>query len=325
MPEKSRKQETPMITVAMPTKNNSSTIQAVLKSLERQDYPKERMQIVFVDGLSRDGTYRKIVSWAERSKAQYSDILLIAEESNIPKARNICLGNAKGDYVLFWDADVVAPPMATRTLLNDMKSLRVGIANHPYYLDHPGLIDKVLKLDEPTNTAYVKAVVMGFTMIKKQLLKKVGYFNETLDGFEDQDFSHRVTRARFKILIDPSVKLKHLRKPMGFGRFVKENFSRRSKYVNSLVSSGSRKQLLRAIYYLLLPLNFLIGVVTIEFVSWRTGTCLLILALAYMIVSVMWHLRRAKKSSYGLLSPIVHLIGGIALAYGMLWQAAKEK
>lgn len=325
MASKVKIRKPPLITVAMPTRNNASTIRAVLKSLGDQDYPKKRIQLVFVDGLSTDGTIQRITRWIKKNSHDYSNVSFVSVDSNIPKARNQCLKRAKGKSVLFWDADVIAPSTSIRSLLRHLGKRNVGIANYTYDPDKPGFIDKVLELEKPAAVSYVKSVVMGFTLIKKPVIDKVGYFNEKLDGFEDQEFCNRVARTKFKIIMDPSVRLTHLKKPYGLRQFVKDNFSRRSKYVNALIGSGSRIHVLRAIYYALLPLNFLAGAIFLEFLSWKIGFCILKLALFYMLLSVLWHLRRIRRSSYGLLSPVVHLIGGIALAYGMLWQAAKEK
>lgn len=320
-----RAERMPLITVAMPTKNNASTITAVLKSLHDQDYPKKRIQIVFVDGMSSDGTHQRISRWIKKIDQEYFHVSLESEKSNIPKARNQCLKKAKGQLVLFWDADVVAPSGAIGSLLRHLRDRNVVIANFTYDPERPGFIDRVLELEEPAKTTYVKSVVMGFTMIRKSIIEKVGYFNERLDAFEDQEFCRRVSKTKFKIVMDPSLRLKHLRKGYGFTRFVKDNFSRRSKYVNALISEGSRRQVLRGIYYILMPLNFLAGAIVAQFFSWKIGFCILELALAYMLLSIAWHLRKVKRSSYGVLSPLVHLVGGIALAYGMLWQAVKEK
>lgn len=325
MANRARIRRLPLITVAMPTRNNASTIGAVLKSLGAQDYPKKRIQLVFVDGLSTDGTIKRVTRWIKKNGHNYSNVSIVSEDSNIPKARNECLKKAKGKLVLFWDADVIAPSTGIRSILLHVGNRNVGIANYTYDPDKPGFIDKVLELEKPATLSYVKSVVMGFTLIKKPVIDKVGYFNEKLDGFEDQEFCNRVARTKFKILMDPSIRLTHLKKPYGFRQFVRDNFIRRSKYVNALIGSGSKIHVLRAMYYALLPLNFLAGAIFMEFLSWKIGFCILKLAFVYMLLSVLWHLRRMRRSSYGLLSPVVHLIGGIALAYGMLWQAVKEK
>jgi glycosyltransferase involved in cell wall biosynthesis len=315
----------PLITVGMPTKNNAPTITAVLESIYAQDYPKKRIQIVFVDGMSNDGTRQRISRWIKKKGQEYFDVSLESENSNIPKARNRCLKEAKGQLVLFWDADVVAPSGAMRGLLPHLRNRNVVIANHTYDPERPGFIDKVLELEEPVKITYVKSVVMGFTMIKKSIIKNVGYFNERLDAFEDQEFCRRVAKTKFKMVMDPTLRLKHLRKGYGFRQYVRDNFSRRSKYVNALISEGSRRQALRAVYYFLMPLNFLAGAIVAQIISWRIGFCILELAFTYMMLSVIWHFRKVKRSPYGLLSPLVHLVGGIALSYGMLWQASKEK
>jgi len=315
----------PMITVGMPTRNNGSTIGLALNSLSEQKYSKMKIRVVIVDGLSTDNTHRKITAWVKENRNRFSSIQVLVKRSNIPKARNICLENSRGRYVLFWDADVVAPPNGISSLLNHFKDPKVGIVNHPYYVENPGVIEKVFGSEISDSVSDVKAVVMGFTMIRKQLFEKFGYFDERLEGFEDQEFCRRIVKRGIRVLMDPSVRLKHLKRGTSLRTYAKENFSRRSKYVNALIRTGSRINIFRAMYYILMPLNFIAGALVAEFLCLKFGICMLEVATIYMLPSIVWHLRRAKRSYYGLLSPVVHLIGGITLAYGMLWQAAKEK
>jgi glycosyltransferase involved in cell wall biosynthesis len=308
----------------MPTKNVSLTIGKALASLVAQDYPKNRIQVVFVDGLSTDGTYQKLIRWAKKNRGAYQDVSVFAEKSNIPKARNICLNAAKGDYILFWDADVVAPPTAVRTLLDHLKNRNVGVANYLYLPPKLGIIDKVLGLEEIKEIGYARTAVMGFTMIRKKVVAEVGQFNEKLDGFEDQEFCRRVAKSNFRILTDPSFKLVHIKKPTSFRRFVKDNFTRRSKYVAMLIKTGSKRHLLRILYYILLPLGFVVGAISIPLFGWKVGCEILIMAAFYMSLSIIWHLRMIRrKASYGLLSPFIYLVGGVSLAYGLLWNSLR--
>jgi hypothetical protein len=75
----------------------------------------------------------------------------------------------------------------------------------------------------------------------------------------------------------------------------------------------------------MLPLIFLISGLLIFF-YWTIGVKLLFLALIYLFLTVLWHARKVRRNFlYGLLSPLIYIIGGIALAYGVLWHYLKEK
>jgi glycosyltransferase involved in cell wall biosynthesis len=57
------------VTVGMAVKNNESTIQKTIRSVLNQDFPHELMEIIVVDGNSRDQTLKII-----RSNVAKSDI-----------------------------------------------------------------------------------------------------------------------------------------------------------------------------------------------------------------------------------------------------------
>jgi glycosyltransferase involved in cell wall biosynthesis len=319
------KNKEPLITIAIPVKNKASCIRLVLHSLYNQLYPKNRIQLIFVDGFSSDGTYEEILNWVMQHKNEYFEIITLRDEGNIPIARNLCLRYSKGDYVLFWDADVIAPSMSITTLLNHFRESSIGIVNLPYDVENPNFIESVLKLEEPTKVSIVKAVPMGYTMVRKDLIKIVGYFNEKLEGFEDFEFCNRVRKAGFKIIMDPSIRLRHVKKAMSLSFFIKDNFLRRSRYIFMLIKIGSKLHFIRVLYYSMLPLIFLISGLLIFF-YWTIGVKLLFLALIYLFLTVLWHARKVRRNFlYGLLSPLIYIIGGIALAYGVLWHYLKEK
>ena len=114
----------PLITVCMIAFNRAWIIDLALRSLLSQYYPKSRVFFVLVDGGSRDGTTRVAESILRESGLEYR---IIVEESNIGEARNICIREMRGDLLVFWDSDVVAPPRALRELVETARGLGVDI------------------------------------------------------------------------------------------------------------------------------------------------------------------------------------------------------
>jgi glycosyltransferase involved in cell wall biosynthesis len=104
--------------------NRAWIIDLALKSLLSQDYPKSRVFFVLVDGGSRDETTRVAESALRESGLEYR---IIVEDSNIGEARNICIREMRGDLLVFWDSDVIAPPHALRELVETALGLGVDI------------------------------------------------------------------------------------------------------------------------------------------------------------------------------------------------------
>ena len=63
----------PAVTVLVPCRNEERFIGACLDSILKNDYPKERLEILVIDGMSQDET-RSIVS---RYVTQYPSIRLV--------------------------------------------------------------------------------------------------------------------------------------------------------------------------------------------------------------------------------------------------------
>ncbi|NIQ06684.1 MAG: glycosyltransferase, partial [Candidatus Korarchaeota archaeon] len=151
---------TPLITIGMLTKNRSWCLPQVLARMEEMDYPKEQIKIVFVDGNSTDDTFSMLRKWKEREETEYHDILLIQKECNIPEGRNICIRQMEGDYLIFWDSDVIPAKDFIRILIKHFHmNERLGMIGADYTYENDEL--KTVLRNIKTHALY-----MGFTAIK---------------------------------------------------------------------------------------------------------------------------------------------------------------
>ena len=94
----------PKFSIIVPTKNEDAVIRRCLDGILNMDYPKEKMQIIVVDGQSTDNTC-KICS--EFSEKYPESIRVISEETakGKPAALNLALPFITGDIVGTFDAD----------------------------------------------------------------------------------------------------------------------------------------------------------------------------------------------------------------------------
>jgi glycosyltransferase involved in cell wall biosynthesis len=99
-----KKIDFPSLSIIIVTKNNQRTLPRLLKDLASQDYPKKKIEIIFVDGKSTDKTIELI----KKSKL---NIKLIT--GKVPNDPEVCKGeglaNAKGTYVGLIDSDNYFP------------------------------------------------------------------------------------------------------------------------------------------------------------------------------------------------------------------------
>ena len=111
----STNESVPMISVIVPVKNGSTHIRDLLDSLERLDYPKDRLEVLVVDGNSTDST-KEVVS-------EYPVKLLTEERPGINAARNTGLKHSTGEIVAFTDADCVNICETARDMRSDLENL----------------------------------------------------------------------------------------------------------------------------------------------------------------------------------------------------------
>jgi len=94
----------PKFSIIVPTKNEETVIRRCLNGILNIDYPKDKMQIIVVDGKSEDNTF-KICS--EFSEKYPENIKVICEKTakGKPAALNLALPYINGEIVGVFDAD----------------------------------------------------------------------------------------------------------------------------------------------------------------------------------------------------------------------------
>ena len=90
-----------MLSVICPIYNEESRIEECILSILAQDYPKEDLEVLFVDGQSSDRTREIIANYM----LNYSFIKLLDNPKRIaPAALNIGIRASSGDIIMRLDA-----------------------------------------------------------------------------------------------------------------------------------------------------------------------------------------------------------------------------
>lgn len=102
-------EDLPRLGVCTLTLNSGISINYVLNFLLMQEYPREKIFYLVVDGGSSDNTL-EIVHEVFKNNPGLTYEVLVAAGTNIPQARNVCIERLLRtgvDYILFVDSDVV--------------------------------------------------------------------------------------------------------------------------------------------------------------------------------------------------------------------------
>ncbi len=177
------------VTIGLCVKDSERTIHQSIESILSQKYPMELIQLVVVDGCSKDKTLSIINN--ETSKSHILVETFSDQGQGLGTARQIVVNNAQGKYIIFVDADVKLFSDFVRNHVKFMEeNPAVGVAFGTTMLQEGSLIATVSDL-----CAYGAggSIGGGATIYRSELLQQVGGFDIKIKGAaEDTDLIFRL-------------------------------------------------------------------------------------------------------------------------------------
>jgi glycosyltransferase involved in cell wall biosynthesis len=230
---------TPLVSVVMCIRNVETSINACIKSILQQTF--EDFEIVIVDDLSTDST-KKIIEELNNRRIKY---FRNQKWLGISKSRNFGVRQATGDYIFFTDGDCIVSRNWIAEGLRFFK-LRdcVGVEGRIYYVSkdfEPTFSDCILENRNGGN------FMTGNMAYRKEVIKKVGGFDEKLDYLEDRDIALRILKYG-KILFNPAMIVYHPRVVLTPKRYLKVATRSRNR-IYLFRKSGEKKFFLGPILF----------------------------------------------------------------------------
>jgi len=201
--------ELPKISVIIPVRNEEKFIAKTLEYLQMQDYPRNNVEFLVVDGES-DDTTAKIVRSLVREDSR---IKLLNNPKRLSSAgKNVGIKNAFGDIITFIDGHSYIDN--DQLLVNTarlMKEEHVSVLSRPQFLDTPynsyrqnaiSLARKSLIGHGTDSTIYsnkdarVNPSSSGASY-KREVFNEIGLFDERFDACEDVEFNYRAHLENF--------------------------------------------------------------------------------------------------------------------------------
>ena len=121
------------VSVIIPFRNESKNILESLRSLENQDYPKDRFEVIYVNDFSEDDSLEKIM---ETEKSCNIKVISVPEYSSKAalKKRAIQFGieNSKGEIIITTDCDCTHDSQWLKTMLSyyDEKTAFISVPSN---------------------------------------------------------------------------------------------------------------------------------------------------------------------------------------------------
>jgi len=204
------------VSIVIPCYNEERFIVSCLDSIIDNDYPKEELEVLIVDGMSNDKTR----AFVERYTREYQFIKLLDNPKRItPAAFNIGIKYAKGEVIIImgahnvyekdyvskcvkhlngYGADNVGGMMVTLPRNNNLvgKSIVLALSNRF------GIGGAAFRIGSE-KPRWVDTVFGG--CYKREVFDRVGLFNENLVNTQDMEFNTRLRKAGGKILFHPEI------------------------------------------------------------------------------------------------------------------------
>ena len=206
-----------MLSVIVPIYQEEKYISKCIDSMLSQDYPKDDLEIVLVDGMSKDRTREIVATYT----AKYPFIRMIDNPERIaPCAMNRGIKEAKGDVIMRLDAHVYYP--------KNYFSLLVEKLNELPGAENVGALCNTLPVNDSITAQSIAAVLsssfgMGnshfrvgadkemevdtvpFGCFHRSIFDKVGLYDEELVRNQDDELNARIIKAGGKIYLIPQL------------------------------------------------------------------------------------------------------------------------
>jgi succinoglycan biosynthesis protein ExoA len=209
----------PSVSVIVPVRNESRSIEHTLRLLLTQDFPRESFEVIVADGVSTDDT----VPIVRRLQGEYPNLKLVLNPQRLSSAgRNTAIRHATKDVVVVVDGHCHVPH---RDYLKNLSAaFEVSGADclgrpQPLDVENPTPFQRAVGAarssrlgHNPDSDIYsneAKFVPPQSTAVAyaRTVFAKIGLFDQEFDACEDVEFNERVHAAGLTCYFTPAVKI----------------------------------------------------------------------------------------------------------------------
>ncbi len=190
--------------IIIPALNEEKYLPKLLSDLEKQTY--EDFEVIVVDGGSTDETVKLAKGFNDRMKLQ----IVVSDKQSAAYQRNLGARYAKGEWILFLDADDRLPEFFLDGVKYRIHHKKPDIFTTYCDVDSKIATDKLIAQYMNTSVeisvALEKPMAWGSMIgVTKKGFKKIGGFDENTRIFEDKEFVGEAYEKglRFEVFKDP--------------------------------------------------------------------------------------------------------------------------
>lgn len=225
---------TKFLSVIVPSYNRLDELEELLPSLEKQTLDPTSFEVIIVDDGSTDASEQFVSDYMKSSDLNLS---FHKQENKGPgKARNLGMNNAKGDFYIFLDSDVILPTHWAEEVFNKLNSENYDAFGGPDKAHHS--FSALLKAIDYSMTSFIttgglrgkkgkklaKFFPRSFNMgLSKATYESIGDFGDLRHG-QDIEYSNRIIKSGAKVGFIENAYVYHKRRT-SLKKFFKQAFN----------------------------------------------------------------------------------------------------
>ncbi len=316
-----------MLSVLCPIYNEEKYISQFIDSLLQQDYPKDDLEILLIDGMSKDKTREIVADYT----AKYPFIHLIDNPDKIvPCAMNRGIEEAKGEIIMRLDAHAEYPSNYFSVLVKKLDELEgaenvggvcitlpcndtsVAVSIAECLSNKFGMGNSYFRIGAKE---VMSVDTVPFGCFRKKLFNKIGLFNTDMIRNQDDELNGRIIKSGGKIYLLPDVKIKY---------YARDKIAKVRKmfYQYGLFKPLGNKKLgapatVRQFFPLLFVVVLLLGLVLclIFPVLWPFYLAMIVL---HLLIGIIVGVKSAKKTGYwGCVWIMPYIFLNMHISYGI--------
>jgi glycosyltransferase involved in cell wall biosynthesis len=202
--------ELPFVSVLVPVRNEAGFIGRCLEALAAQDYPRDRFEVILIDGESTDGTL------AEAAATGVPDAVLSNPQRSTASALNLGLTKARGEVIVKVDGHTRVDSGFLGANVAALRESGADATGGPIRTIGQGPIGRAIALAMSSpfgvgDTAFRHSQreqwtdTVPFGAYRREVFQRIGGFAEDIDRGEDDEFNYRLCKNGGRILLTPRV------------------------------------------------------------------------------------------------------------------------
>jgi GT2 family glycosyltransferase len=286
--------DVPLISIVLTTYNSEKVLAKTLEGIIEQDFPLNRVQLIVVDGGSKDNTLKIVKEFVEHYSKLFYDVKVVAHDKNygVSKARNDGIRMNRGRYILVLDHDVIMPRDTLAKLLQYLESADKSVVatiplHNPTCKGVIGSWEYIIRKGRIWRTN----AITSCALVRRELFDEIGLYDETLGPphtiYEDIELGARALSKGYKIHLLGTLEVIH-ETCNEVSSETSTTTTRQSSVVNKMKVLLRYIRILRGVLntcYRYALANYVRSAPITEKIRWYTYTAITILFIPIMILA----------------------------------------